>query len=397
MRSTIKNSDSNRLYILSISLLAFSIPYENRYSNIALILSIATSLFLIKKESIKRVTSDYAWILLSMNILIFLTGIFLVEKSSIDNHFGKMGKYLLLLLVPLILHKTRNAKNQQIVLFGFCSGVIIGLLICWFQLLFFEPSDAAISYSLFTQPIGGIHPVYLAQFVVMAFFILFEAFLRNDKLLYKITIVIFQIFLITSLIFLQSRTPIVAFMICLILYVFIKVFRQKIKKQLGYVAFILAFSSLFFLTADTNSYLIIKDRLFNNFTDGLSLRFHSWSCAWRIFLENPKVFGIGFSNTQLFLDECYKNHYLARPYFEHYNAHNQYLQILIASGILGILSWLSMIGFGFYRAISNNNVLSLIFLTLFSICCLTEVYLARIWGVLFYALFYSLLVIENKK
>ncbi|MEC3906302.1 O-antigen ligase family protein [Tamlana sp. 2201CG12-4] len=396
MKKILTNVSFDKMYIWVLALFAFSIPYKNNFSNIALISLVFFSICCVNRRSLKKRVRDYAWILLLINGLVFFLGCFFINKEISFNGFNKIGKVVLLLLMPVLLHKYRTLKEENIIFLAFGCGVVIGLVLCWTA--FFLNSTNIINYSNFTAPMGGIHPVYFSQFVVMAFFIFLENLLRSIKLEYKIILIVLLIFLSISLFYIQARTPVVAFILCLFVFAFYKILIQNDIKNLKYLILVIFLGALiFFIAINDIDYLLIKDRMINNFNEGLTIRLHSWRCAWNVFIENPKLLGVGFSNTQYYLDECYKSSYLARPYFEHYNSHNQYLQILVSSGVIGIISWLFMVGYAFYRTIINNNLLGLIFLILFSICCITEVYLVRIWGVLFYALFYSLLVFRTKK
>jgi hypothetical protein len=74
------------------------------------------------------------------------------------------------------------------------------------------------------------------------------------------------------------------------------------------------------------------------------------------------------------------------------NAHSQYIHYLLGSGLIGLCLYLYFIGFSFYIGVTSNDYLFLGFILIFSINCLFENFLSRLWGVYFISFFSAVFV-----
>lgn len=75
------------------------------------------------------------------------------------------------------------------------------------------------------------------------------------------------------------------------------------------------------------------------------------------------------------------------------NAHNQYPQIYLASGLFGLLIFVASLAVGLLVALKHNNMLYFLFSLLFSFHLSVESMFDRQAGVVFYAFFNSLLFV----
>lgn len=123
------------------------------------------------------------------------------------------------------------------------------------------------------------------------------------------------------------------------------------------------FNALFL---DQSTILLDQDSTVLEDWNGISLRKAIWSCAWDIVKENPWL-GVGTGDGQEALQKSYANRkfYLAALY-NRYNAHNQYIQVLICNGIVGVLLWLGSLVWTLYRY--RHNAL---FVVAFGCICLS--------------------------
>lgn len=113
------------------------------------------------------------------------------------------------------------------------------------------------------------------------------------------------------------------------------------------------------------------------------------------------VFGAGTGDYKVVLNEYYRNHHLTEFAKDGMNAHNQMIQILFSNGILGLLSFLLLITHPIYRAFKSRNMLALVSYFPFIVYGITEVFLGRYQGVVFYAwlhlVFLSIISQEESK
>jgi O-antigen ligase len=90
------------------------------------------------------------------------------------------------------------------------------------------------------------------------------------------------------------------------------------------------------------------------------------------------------------LNVKYEKYKLSNSILNGFDAHNQYLAYMIKSGILGLLSFLLLLSFCFYRAIRTKKFYFISFLLIISITALTENVLESNKGILFFSFFSAL-------
>ncbi|MFM7854801.1 MAG: hypothetical protein ACKO96_23455, partial [Flammeovirgaceae bacterium] len=73
------------------------------------------------------------------------------------------------------------------------------------------------------------------------------------------------------------------------------------------------------------------------------------------------------------------------------NAHNQYIQILLSNGIIGIVALLVLMLRPLYLAVVAKDLLGVLLLYPFLLYGITEVFLGRYQGVLFFGIIHQLL------
>jgi len=112
---------------------------------------------------------------------------------------------------------------------------------------------------------------------------------------------------------------------------------------------------------------------------------------WPVILKdldiNEVMFGVGIGDTNQRFIQAYKNHNLEYAAATELNAHNQFLQTLVSSGILGLLFLSTIIGYGFWFAHKNRNMVLFLFLIIISINFMFESVLERVFGVIYFTFF----------
>ena len=128
-------------------------------------------------------------------------------------------------------------------------------------------------------------------------------------------------------------------------------------------------------------------------TSSANLRVIKWKSALEVFQSNFLVgVGTGDVNEELVKEYTRKNFYWGIR--DKYNAHNQYLEIAIALGIVGLVVWLLNLAVPFYNSLIAKEYLYTEFIFIFSLSCLTESMLCAQKGVVFYAFFNSLFLFQ---
>lgn len=245
------------------------------------------------------------------------------------------------------------------------------------------------TYFVFLQ-----HPTYLAMYVVFSMFIAFESFFDNQlKSFFRILWLLSGMLLLVSLYFLSSRAGIFSALLLIPLYLIIQF--KKIKKwRVSVLIVIVAMPVIVFsfLNNDRIKYYLPKTNE-TSIVDKFMLdnRIPIWKSAIKIIKHNF-VFGVGPGDASEELLKEYKNAGYTEMCYDNLNAHNQYLEVLLGTGLIGFLIFITILSLMVYILILKRNLLFGVYILIILIFFLFESVLNRIAGVTFFSLFTFLLL-----
>lgn len=256
-------------------------------------------------------------------------------------------------------------------------------------------------------------PTYLAMLICLAnLFLLIDLFFPEYLSIFsakKMKILLLGFFLLTMLL-LAARMQIGIFILGVIL-IFLEYFRKQNKIWQGIFWSIVGVSILItaiLLTPNTRkrfSFLWDKqerivldkkqDHSLGRNWDGASLRFAQWTCGLELIKRNW-LWGVGTGDGQDELQKVYDEYkfYFASQY-NRYNAHNQFFEIWIALGIIGLLAWLTLFMIPLPMLWQQKNYLALSIWLLLFFSAFTESYLQRNYGVIVFAIFYGIAFLRH--
>jgi O-antigen ligase len=231
------------------------------------------------------------------------------------------------------------------------------------------------------------------MYVIISGFISFESWVDTSlRMKKRIGWLVNGIFLMISLYFLSSRSGLLAVVVLIPVYLFLKVYKRK-KLIAGFAILILL--SILFLVVRTNERVSIgmdeisKESFFQR--DG---RIYIWESAIHSVRHNL-ILGVGIGDVKAELMKEYQLLGDQNLIQNRYNVHNQYLEILLENGIIGLTLFISIMIFMFYIAFTERNVLYGLFIIMMVIFFLFETVLNRLQGVTFFSLFSFLLIHIN--
>ena len=377
-----------RVYQIGLLLFLFTLPLENRFSNIGLIALGIGWLITIKQDIFLSTIRSRIWILLVVNLLWFLIGLFFSYHEFLIDYSEKIGKSTLLVLLPLLIAPSQKLTKTQlrISLMGFVISVICILAISYLNALGLIQAGEKnpFNYSLFVTNGGDFHPAYISMFVVISIFLCLEGMRFYTSIGMRISIIICLAVLFPSVVIIQARTALIAITVLLPVYAYLTIGLTRVlvfRIVLITVLFILTILAILHL--EYSPVLLMKDRLFDSFSNSLSIRLETWKCAIEVFYSNSWLTGVGSGNELLAMKECYYSNFLTRQFYDSFNTHNDYLLILVRNGVIGIFLWISFLVYLIIKNMHSKFSLGIIFILLFCICGITEALLSRIWGILF--------------
>ena len=330
-------------------------------------------------------------LIISIPILIVVVSLFWTENTI--RGFDQIIKRIPLLLIPISLKiqslfLTKNFKNRVLKFYILCCTLFslygISTLLLYYPVDFKTQLTFIHLRYLFEHEITYMHPVYcgllcgLSSMFSIYYAIQPSASKKGYKPLYFI---LFAINLAT-LFFISARMSISAVMICIVVLV---LFLRKHKFLFLMLLIPVAVSII------QNSYSgfrfnevieLISNGSFKSLshTNTLNTRLEIYSCALEIFDDHP-IFGHGIGDVQDMLFSCTRNLLGVIKY----NSHNQYIEFLLSSGIIGFLSFLTFLVFLGRGLFKKRSVLGVIVFVFFILSFFSENLFARTRGVFMFS------------
>jgi len=326
----------------------------------------------------------------------------LLNSENQEEGGFELVKQLLILFLPLAFTLSGPIPARFIRLSLITFSGVIGLLFlyCFYSAwqVFNQTGEYKFLFYHELAAKAGLSALYFSMFLVLAILVMIQELFRpavgrkSAFILYGL-ILLYVVFVIM----LASRASILALfaIFCFSIYWFRKEKRALIFKFIFSLSVLaIVFATLFIPLLNQRFKEAINHE--NQFTlekvgGGTSFRFAKWESAFKLAKENFWL-GCGTGDVQ---DELNKQ-YLAdgHPQILNLNAHNQYIQSFLGQGILGLISFLLCL----YQLIRKpfRSYFSIGFVLIFGLCAFTESMLEVQKGILFFALFSSMILFSDE-
>jgi hypothetical protein len=351
-------------------------------------------------------------LLLAMGFMLYYFWILagLIYSENLLNGRLLIFRRLSLFVFPLILFSPGSniKKNVIILLRLFTIGIIIYLVICYGNAFYRsiiiqngnwlfnprQPDYEWTNYFLGADFTIDQHPSYVAMFVILSMFVAFDSFTNKVlKRIQRILWLLAGIFLLISIYYLSSRAAYLAVLVLLPLYLILKLGKKGLNLlTIGIVVIVLLIFSYVFFNNQRVKYFF-NDPEKSTIEQKLSMDFRIpiWKSALSV-VQHNLIFGVGIGDSCDELKKEFKNSGYTEGYYENLNAHNQYLEVLLGSGIIGFSIFISILGLMSYIAFRDRNLIYGLFILMMLIFFMFESILNRIAGVTFFSLFSFLLL-----
>jgi O-antigen ligase len=322
-------------------------------------------------------------------------------KLGLSNLFGRLSLLLFPLLLvfpgPMVKSKIRSLLNTFAVstlffiFICFCYALIRSLNIINGGLIYNpHPIEASwLNYFYSAELTITQHPTYIAMYVLLSSFISFEAWFANSSgSKMRILWLISGGILVVSQYFLSSRAGILSTMILLPLYFLLK-FRKTGKSKFAWIWIVIIIIVAIPVVLKNQRVDYLYSKVLNNKTDydrKDDPRFKIWDSSFKIARENL-LFGVGIGDVRASLAAEYKKIGEENMAKERLNAHNQFIEVFVENGLIGLIIFISVFGYMFYLAYLNKNTLYMLFILISILFFMFETMLYRLAGVSFFSLF----------
>jgi O-antigen ligase len=364
-----------------------------------------------------RLNSYPTWLFILFMVFYFWQLIGIIYSDNVKTGWNIFFSRFSLFLFPfvLVIPGEKILNNVKLLLKLFAGSTTLFILCCFvyafyksisFQngILIFNqhpPEGHWLSYFYGSYFSINQHPSYLSMYVIVSIFIAFESwFDKNQKIHGRVAWLMIGVFLLISIYFLSSRSGILTIVLFVPIYFFYKL-KGKVKvkwKGLIIVLSILVIIFVLFPIIRSNERVKIGIDAISNgsikqnaIKDG---RVIIWRSALRIIRSNL-IFGVGIGDVKTELMKEYQKVGDQDLIENKYNVHNQFLEVLLENGIIGLLFFLLILGYMLSIMIYEKNLLYGLFLMMMFIFFMFETVLYRLAGISFFSLFSFLLLHLN--
>lgn len=346
-------------------------------------------------------TNKYAMLFSGFYLLHFIGMIF--THNSQTGWFDLQVKASLIVFPLLFVSggETGPAKQKQF-MWAFVAGCICNGLICLGYAMW-KYYFTGVSEFLYSQMSLFLHPSYYAMYIDIALVMIFYMIVSPTislKKLEKVIAYISVFFLIFMLVILESKTGMIVsaliFSAVSLRYLFHKEHRLKAVVLLAGTIIIYALTYNYMITSlksriGNAGKTLNSGQLDKASPESTQVRYYVWQAAWEIVKEHPLI-GMGTGDADSALQLQYAKDNYTGALVHHLNAHNEYLQVAVELGFVGLFGLLACLALPFFKSIKEHRYVYMAFLIIISINFLTESMLEQQAGTIFYGLFNSLLM-----
>ncbi|OKS85652.1 O-antigen ligase family protein [Mucilaginibacter polytrichastri] len=403
----IKDTIINQISYYHILLFFVCLPLDRFFSELIFISLTIHTLINLKKEDLKRI---YDKRVLIVQAVFFVTLFSTIYTTNFKQALDDWGTQAHMLLVPMLfaLHQPLINKYKKQLLSGYAwscvlvvtvlFGIVLATIRHFHLPLSFIYTASFINHN-FSKPVG-IHATFFSILLVAAVVILFQDTLCEKKQSAKVILLTGIGILLLGLIQLSSKSAIISLLI--VAYVFVPLYLFKGKKRLMLLIASLLITLLG--TALVFRYDGLKTRLFsdlesdvdlNRFTLVTDSRLDRWKATMHTVKAKP-IFGFGTGTEKEVMEQTYFYNKLYHSFIHQLNAHNEFLSLLIKSGLVGLAVYLFALGYSLIISIRNKDLLLATCVVLIISTSVAENTLDANKGIFFYSAFFALLLLTVK-
>jgi len=377
-----------------VSLVLITLPLKHSINSAVIIFTFLYFLYnyLINKNKPKLEINQISIAFISIYLLAIVS---LIWSVDIDESIKGLSQKLSYLILPIlfVLIPKLSTSELNIVFSNFSKSVVLYALYCLsiglFSYLKSSNIDALFYHNL-SKPLNNINAIYMSTYTAFSLLFFFIKKLKKKSDYFYLAVLSVFLVLLSSKLIISITLLAIGFSPLF--------FKKETKKRILKTIFLIStLIIIIFLSKkivdrftieinNTNFSEVLSKKEFGQvyYWTGASLRLFQIRAFIELFEEDQILFkGYGIDASQSMLKKKYIQYNLY-PGFYHFNFHNQYLQVFSELGLLGLLFLLSVFYFSLKEAYINKNFFSLSFIILIAILCITESYLWRQRGMVFF-------------
>ncbi len=231
------------------------------------------------------------------------------------------------------------------------------------------------------------HATYYAMFISISILFFVYQLIHNKR--HFVFNIFFVVFLVYTLLIVSNRISFIALAISLLVLFFGYLKNYKLKLLFSTLTII----SIFILFQSQN----LQKRFSTNNWDkhqrnDIELRSLLWKLAGEEILDHP-IIGMGTGSNRKKLYQKYLDNQYQIAYEQQYNAHNQFIDMTLDFGIIGLIIFIISMMYIFFQI--RHNYWKTALFSIFIVFMFTEVIFNRHSGITTFTLFVSLMLIND--
>jgi O-antigen ligase len=393
-----------KIVIGLVAAIAMLIPFHKTLASPVLILTFLIILLSGNyRNKLSALTNNSRYLIFASGFLIFVFGYFISGDTTAAARDLEIKLYLLLIPVFFVLIQPFTDKEKKNILWLYVIACLLFIVVAMSIALYhFITTGENHFYYKDLLSFTPLHPSYAGMFQAFAAVVIVMHLLTNWELISKMWRMLFLICLlvITLFIFLLTAKMAIASIFILLsvsFYLWGKQFLGK-RKTIGIIIIgnIMALGLMLSLPYTRERIKLLFTYNEVAYDNSVNSRKEIWRAAGDVIGANPLI-GTGTGDAEADLVQAYEKNGFKLGVEERYNAHNQYLQILVETGWLGLIAFIGWLGWCLRLAFRTQNHLYLAFLLLWLVNISTESMLETQSGVVFFSFFNCLLALHSRR
>jgi O-antigen ligase len=366
-----------------VLLFVFIIPFS-QFLSVRILFGVLLLSFLTNEpwriDHIARRSYDVLFYLLVLSLGLIYSDDLSMGLRVLETNFS----FFAISIIFVRMRLTEEQMNRTFI--AFISGLVLACLICLGNgvFLYLQKRDIQVFFFYQLTNIIESQPTYFAYYLICAItFSLYQLYYKKNTL-NSFLIVAVIAFLFFVLILTGGRTTFISILLVFSFFILKFLVDAKLSStKLTFAVVITMLASMFIISATER---IDRGIVLNDSWE----RFVLWESAVKAI---PDIFlGVGTGDYKAVLNDYYRSHNLSEFANDSYNSHNQFIQILLTNGILGVISVLFLICRPIYLSVKSQDIFGILVFFPFLIYGMTEVFFGRYQGVVFFVLLHQIFI-----
>ncbi|MES2656019.1 MAG: O-antigen ligase family protein [Bacteroidota bacterium] len=405
---------NNKLDELFITAISVSVFLPIKFSSIIIILALSHTCY--KGHLLTRLkqlrANKFAVIVLGFFVLQIISAL---TSTNLTEGLAVLERRLAFVLFPFLLVQNWPVESVKRICLSFVVVCNIALLYCVsFALISFYhiQNSSVFFYHNLSQAIQ-LNAIYFSIYCVFSLFVLLVYF-NHIPGKYKYVVYAACTFLATGILLLSSKNLLFVLLVGAVAII-MKQSVNQYRKKLAIACLLLAVLAGFFIKPIRNRFMlefnanmqVVNMQQFRYDTPftGLTLRLVIWKNCIEILNEKKAwIQGVGIGDFQDLINEKYRakgiysgNKELGDTGYIGYGPHNQWVEMLLSTGIIGLLTFVLAIIILIKKVLNDKTILPLLFLFIFISVSFTECVLSTNKGIIYFMFFMFLFSMQNCK